>query len=102
MSDIIFKVRRSGLKVLNRIIGFFELGHARERAHRQQPELIDQVIEAHREWARALQSFNYPIEEDMVDYAIYNVNAAEKKYAYLIKKARNEKIAMDVPKSMLE
>ena len=102
MNDIIVKVRSAGLKVLKRIIGFFEVGHARERARRQLPELIDQVKEAHREWAQALESFNYPIEEDMVDYAIYNVNAAEKKYAYLIKKARNEKIALDVPKSMME
>ncbi len=102
MSNILVKVRQISGKALSRIIVFFEVGHARERPLRQQPELIDQVKEAHREWVHALANFNYPIEEDMVDYAIFHVNAAEKKYAYLIKKARNEKITLDVPKGILE
>ncbi len=102
MNDIISKVTEKSGRILNMVIGFFEVGHARENPHCRQPELVEQIKEAHRDWVDALDNFNYPIEDDMVDYAIYNVNAAEKKYAYLIKKARNENITLDVPKDLLE
>ncbi|WP_418791270.1 DUF2508 family protein [Phosphitispora sp. TUW77] len=102
MKDIIFKGVRICGKVLNKVLYFFEVGHARENSRCQQPELLDLIKEAHQEWVHTLDKFNYPIEEDMIDFAIYNINAAEKKYGYLIKKARKEKIALHPFSDMTE
>ncbi len=43
---------------------------------------------AHREWLDASRLFDYATEPELVDYAIYSLQAAEKQFVYLWKKAR--------------
>ena len=43
---------------------------------------------AHREWLAANRLFDYATEPELVDYAIYSLQAAEKQFVYLWKKAR--------------
>ena len=97
MKTIISRIIAVATDTLKRIINFFEVGHATEKPNKCQAEMLNQVTEAQQEWKNALNNFNYPMEWDMIDYAIYNLNAAEKKYTYLIKKAREEHTTMDVP-----
>ena len=48
---------------------------------------------ARQDWLAAIALFNNVCEEDLIDHAIYNLNAAERRYVFLLKEARkkNEK-----------
>ncbi|NLJ55613.1 MAG: YaaL family protein [Firmicutes bacterium] len=48
---------------------------------------------ARQDWLAARTLFNSVCEKDLVDHAIYNLNAAERRYVFLLKEARkkNEK-----------
>jgi len=46
--------------------------------------------EAHQELMCAHNMFARVVEEEMVDCAIYSINAAEKRYNYLYKKIKHE------------
>lgn len=52
--------------------------------------LDDELREAHQEWVRAQKFFEHVSDPDLVDYAIYNQEAAMKRYMYLLKKAREQ------------
>lgn len=47
--------------------------------------------EAYREMVQAQNLFSRVEDADMVDYAVLNLNAAEKRYNYILKKIRNRK-----------
>lgn len=44
---------------------------------------------ARKEWEYAKNIFENVSDPDLIDYAIYNVKAAEKKYTYLIKQIKS-------------
>ena len=52
--------------------------------------LPDAVEQARREWLCAQNYYNSVSDADLIDHAVYLMQAAEKKYTYLLKKARNE------------
>ncbi len=54
------------------------------------PALVDTVEQARREWQYAQNYYNSVSDSDLVDHAVYLMQAAEKKYMYLLKKARHE------------
>lgn len=49
------------------------------------------IEEAKKEWQEARDYFNTVTEPDLIDHAIYTLGAAEKRYVYLLKKAREER-----------
>ncbi|MGE5372847.1 MAG: DUF2508 family protein [Solirubrobacterales bacterium] len=53
----------------------------------------EEVDHARREWQFALRIFNEISEPGMIDYAVYNLQAAEKRYGYLIGLFRDSEIA---------
>ncbi|AIF54323.1 DUF2508 family protein [Pelosinus sp. UFO1] len=54
------------------------------------PALSLVVEEARQEWLNAQYYYNTVSDQDLVDHAVYLMQAAEKKYIYLLKKARQE------------
>ena len=52
--------------------------------------LIDEVEQARLEWQLARRFFESVTDPDLIDYAIYNLQASERRYAYLLKLARQE------------
>ena len=48
------------------------------------------VKQAWQEWQDAKQRFNQVSEPGMVDYAVYSLQAAERRYIFLLQKAREE------------
>lgn len=52
------------------------------------PSLAVVVEEARREWLNAQYYYNTVSDEDLVDHAVYLMQAAERKYIYLLKQAR--------------
>jgi hypothetical protein len=53
-------------------------------------EFFRLVEEARIEWQSAVSRFNEVTEADLIDHAIHSMQAAERKYTYLLKKARRE------------
>jgi hypothetical protein len=52
--------------------------------------LSEQLKQAKHEWLSAQNYYNNVSDADLVDYAAYHIQAAEKKYTYLLKRARHE------------
>ncbi|XFO69106.1 hypothetical protein SPSIL_053350 [Sporomusa silvacetica DSM 10669] len=52
--------------------------------------LRDQLEQARHEWLSAQNYYNNVSDADLVDYAVYHIQATEKKYTYLLKRARHE------------
>lgn len=50
--------------------------------------LRTEIAEAHREWENANRFFNYASGKDQVDYAIYAIISAEKRYEMLLRIAK--------------
>ena len=48
----------------------------------------DEVKKAYVEWQAAENYFDNVADPDLVDFAIYDMEAARKKYVYMLKKAR--------------
>ncbi|WP_027086362.1 DUF2508 family protein [Cohnella panacarvi] len=59
------------------------LGEASERK-----QLIEDVRQAEREWALAQWHFDNALGDDRIDYAIFTLEAAEKKLDMLLKQAK--------------
>lgn len=56
-------------------------------------ELIRKEIkEAHNEWQNAMRFFDFALGKDQVDYAIHAIIAAEKRYAMLLRMAKQANI----------
>ncbi len=53
--------------------------------------------EAHQEITCAYNMFARVVDEEMVDCAIYTINAAEKRYNYLLKKIKREYCSPSYP-----
>lgn len=50
--------------------------------------LYEEILTAKREWDNAVRHFEYALGKDQVDYAIFAIEAAEKRYEMLLRKAK--------------
>lgn len=55
----------------------------KERNH----ELVEQIDKAKKEWDTAQHQLEQMSEPELIDYAVYRLQAAERRYMYLLKKA---------------
>ncbi|OUM95680.1 MAG: hypothetical protein A9Z00_15490 [Thermobacillus sp. ZCTH02-B1] len=59
-----------------------------DRESRAAQALIRDIREAHRDWVNAHRHFEYAVGFDQIDYAIYAIEAAEKRYEMLLRQAK--------------
>ena len=59
--------------------------------------LLSDVEAARQQWLTAKAYFDYVTDPDLIDMAIYSIEAAEKRYMYLLKVARNRGVRLEVP-----
>ena len=57
--------------------------------------LFKEIEEAKRDWLNAGQKLDYVLEHDQIDYAIYALEAAERRYEMLLRKAKKMKVQAD-------
>lgn len=62
---------------------------------KKENEVFETLKDAHREWEKAQLYFQSVTEPDLIDHAIYNMEAAKTKYYYLLKNARRAKGNLD-------
>jgi len=58
--------------------------------HTAQMDLRQQVENAKNEWLAARFYFNNLTDPELIDYAIYTLEAAERKYMYLLKQLKSQ------------
>ena len=75
-------------KVRDRSCAMRRAGERRESAN--VPTFEEAAETARKEWLRAISCFDQVVDPDLIDYATYSLRAAERKYVYLLKKAREE------------
>lgn len=71
---------------------------ATERAQSEAPkvpEFLASVETARREWLVARAYFDSVTDPDLIDHAIFSIEAAEKKYMYLLKRAKDMELGVD-------
>jgi hypothetical protein len=54
--------------------------------------LLRLLEEAKQDWSVSRSHFNDMTEEEMIDHAIYTMDAAEQRFSYLLKKAKEERV----------
>lgn len=66
------------------------------------PEInwVDEVNNAHQDWIVAQKHFEWATDTDLVDQAIYAEVAAQKRYTYLLKKAKESNGIVDLSEQM--
>lgn len=92
MKDYVIWLKRFLDNLLN-------VGQAIDNEENQEAQLIDLINKAHKEWQIAVNNFNHCSDDDMIDYSIYSMEAAEKRYVTLLKMARKEKLTAYLPVS---
>lgn len=55
-------------------------------------QLIEEIKEAKKNWQIARKKLDYVTEQDQIDYAIYALEAAEKRYEMLLRRAKKMKL----------
>ncbi len=56
-------------------------------------ELLENLKQAKEDWKEKERYFNSVTEPDLIDYAIYDMEASKKKYTYFLKIAREKGIS---------
>ncbi len=65
-------------------------------------DMIKAVTEAKQEWLTAKSYFSNVTDPDLIDHAIFSVEAAERKYMYLLKRAKRRGVTLNQPYFYLE
>lgn len=74
-------------EVQNKVQNYLQIGQDVEP--KPLPSLSVAVEEARQEWLNAQYYYNTVSDQDLIDHAVYLMQAAEKKYIYLLKQARD-------------
>ena len=61
------------------------------------PDILDSVEHARKDWLTARVYFDNVTDPDLIDHAIYRIEAAEKKYIYLLKQAKSLGVRFNLP-----
>jgi hypothetical protein len=65
-----------------------QMQKADDSVERRKERLRKEITEALKEWENASRYFQYAEGSDQVDYAIYAIISAEKRYEMLLRKAK--------------
>ncbi|MFD2614572.1 DUF2508 family protein [Paenibacillus gansuensis] len=70
----------------------------RGKRHQEMPEenlyLIKELRTARMEWENAQCRLDYVIERDQIDYAVFALEASEKRYEMLLRKAKRARLTL--------
>ncbi len=58
-------------------------------------DVIDAILAAKEEWLAAREYFDNATDPDLIDHAIFSIEAAERKYMYLLKQAKDKGVFLN-------
>lgn len=70
--------------------------------HKGSIEMLSLIDEARNEWVAARNYFDNVSDPDLIDHAVYVTQAAEKRYMYLLKQARDQGVCSQFPMRIYE
>ncbi len=76
------------LGIIQKIVGFFD-DDTNPHHEEERDQLALNIRKARNEWLEARAYFDLVSDPDLVDHAIYLLEAAESKYSYLIKQKKD-------------
>lgn len=91
MKSIIDKLQSAVIYFNNELLKGVIIDAAEENDTTKDLSLTTLVDRAHKEWVQAKSLFDEINDPELIDHAIYAMEAAERKYIYLLKLARKEK-----------
>lgn len=77
------------------IMMFKEMVFKRPEIDLQERDFAFMIEEARQEWQSAKKLFEEATDQDLIDHAIHGVKAAERRYMYLLKEAREKNVKID-------
>lgn len=95
-TNIFYKIKNTSNKTLDFVFNKIFTQDTTQFEEKHEDKLIEAVRTARNEWLIAKANFLLVSDQDLVDQAIYTIAAAEKKYLYLLKIARQENISADL------
>lgn len=75
--------------ISNKVFLLKDIVNNQEENGKNKDNLYINLKNAKKEWENAKNIFENVSDPDLVDYAIYNVDAKEKRYMYLLKQIKN-------------
>lgn len=66
--------------------------HQRYLAEQERQQMLNAIRKAHRDWLDAKHQLDHVDHRDQIDCAIYNFEAAQKRYEMLIRQAKTVKL----------
>lgn len=63
-------------------------------------DVLEAIYRAKEEWQRANEYFNMVHDPELIDYAIYTLDAARARYEYLLSQAKKRHISVDYYSSL--
>lgn len=76
------------LSIINALESKFEHKEDTNDSSYDEKNLINDIKAAREEWLIALNYFEQVSDSELIDYSIYRIEAARRKYMYLLKQAR--------------
>jgi hypothetical protein len=63
----------------------------------EEDQFLQELDKAHQDWMLAHQRLDMLSSPELIDHAIYVLEAAEKKFSFYLRKAREKGIRIDIP-----
>ncbi|BCJ87444.1 DUF2508 family protein [Effusibacillus dendaii] len=63
----------------------------------EEAQFFTELDLSHREWVLAQERLNYLVDPELIDHAIFVLEAAEKKYSFYLRKAKEKGIRIKIP-----
>lgn len=75
------------LKVIRNIFKYEVLSEENKEKNKE----IQLIQDAHKQWMEKEEYFKFVTDSDLVDFAIYDIEASKRKYTYLLNKLKKER-----------
>lgn len=84
------------------MMNFYLNNFKKDKETKEREEMLKLVALAYKQWKERESLFQDVIDPDLIDYAIYQMEASRLKYIYLLKKFREEEVKKDIREDNLE
>jgi hypothetical protein len=87
------------VKLWNRLFLTREQRRQSEAAKNDRQQLLQEIVQAHMDWVTAHNRLDFVVEKEQIDYSVYALEAAEKRFEMLMKQAKEANVsAVDFPR----
>jgi hypothetical protein len=87
------------MRIWHRLLSTSEQRRQWDSEKKDKLALLHEIEKAHMDWMTAHHRLDYVLDKDQIDYAVFALEAAEKRFEMLIKQAKGMNLtAVDIPR----